>query len=95
MPWSTSDRGQRLPSDWRLRRKSALSRAGYRCESPGCGAPAVDCDHIVRGDDHSLSNLQALCAWHHKRKTARESAEARKLARSERIRPEPPHPGLI
>ena len=35
-------------------------------------------------DDDSLSNLMALCHWHHAQKTARESMEARRAARERR-----------
>ena len=104
MAWSkapTSDRKARLPKDWQARRAQVLRRAGYRCEakhSDGsrCEERATDVDHIVAGDDHSLTNLQALCSWHHDRKTAREAAEARRRRpRPSRRRPPEAHPGLL
>lgn len=95
MTWAkTGTRGDRLPSDWAARCAATEARAGYRCEDVTngvrCPERGSDCDHIVRGDNHNLSNLQWLCAWHHKIKTAAEAAEARrekaKLAKHPRFR---------
>lgn len=100
MAWATSDRAARLPGDWAERRDWVRARAGGRCEAAlrdgsRCGAVGTDCDHVRRGDDHRVENLQWLCSWHHKRKTRREAlaelAELR-VARQPRRRP---HPGLI
>jgi 5-methylcytosine-specific restriction protein A len=99
MPWSSSDRKSRLPSDWQSRRRIVLERCGYQCEhvrSSGrrCGSKATDVDHVQHGDDHSLSNLQGLCSWHHKQKTSRESQEAKAEIRASLKRPqEPDAPG--
>lgn len=100
MTWDSgrSARSVRLPDDWPIRRLRVLRRDGYACmailEESGarCAAPARDVDHVVRGDDHSLENLQALCAWHHARKSAREGVEARKPREGRYRRPER-HPG--
>jgi len=101
MAWSssTSDRAARLPSDWSSRRVRVLRRDGYRCQardSTGvlCGKPANQVDHVERGDDHSLDNLQALCRWHHARKSSREGAQARRPKATQRRAPEP-HPGMV
>lgn len=100
MAWEGSTRKARLPSDWQRRRLRVLRRDGYRCQAHNpetggvCGEFAHECDHIERGDDHDESNLQALCRWHHARKTAREAAEARR-PRERQQRPAEPHPGLI
>ena len=64
-----------------------------------CTYPAQDVDHIVNvanGGSNSLDNLQALCDWHHKRKTQQEAQAARKAKGiyTER-RAKPKHPGLI
>jgi hypothetical protein len=48
--------------------------------------PATDVDHIVAGDDHEPSNLQALCRFHHARKSAREGASAAIKVRVKRER---------
>src|SRR5690606_39444957 len=69
--WSTSNRGERLPRNWRRIRAIVLERAGYRCEwiridtGERCTEVATDVDHILAGDNHSLNNLQALCRYHH------------------------------
>jgi 5-methylcytosine-specific restriction protein A len=63
-----------------------------------CAAPANQADHVVRGDDHRLSNLQSLCAPHHASKSGREGwAERHRLiqANSRRFRRTEPHPGEI
>lgn len=101
MSWDTSDRRDRLPHDWAVRRLRVLRRDSYRCQarlSDGrlCLAPASDVDHIVRGDDHRPENLQSLCRWHHSQKTAAEAAEARRAnPRPSRQRPPEKHPGAL
>ena len=91
MPWSSSDRRQRLPKDWPKRRAAVKRRAGGRCEAavhvPECDGIGTDCDHIKAGDDHSLANLQWLSLPCHKAKTAAE--------RPSRKRPAEKHPGLL
>ncbi|GAB1641749.1 HNH endonuclease signature motif containing protein [Krasilnikovia sp. MM14-A1259] len=97
MSWETSDRRARLPRDWPVRRQRVLRAASYRCQIKAhgipCGEPAAEVDHIERGDDHSYENLQAICRWHHARKTAAEAAAARKPRPTQRREPER-HPGL-
>lgn len=97
--WASSDRASRLPADWQARRRAVAARAGGRCQaimSDGsrCRWPGTECDHIARGDNHDLSNLQWLCHWHHAQKTRREAVQARrdKQAAAERRRMES-HPG--
>lgn len=104
MAWGNGDRtgrAARLPRDWVRLRVMVLERAGYRCEwtradtGARCAEPATDVDHVARGDDHRLSNLQALCGWHHARKSAREGADASHsygLRRPPRARPTEEHP---
>lgn len=99
MPWDTSDRLSRLPSNWQTLRVRVLRRDSYRCQARDslgilCGAPANQVDHIVAGDDHSLDNLQALCRWHHDRKSSAEGHAARR-PRPKRARDPEAHPGLI
>ena len=95
MAWERSDRRERLPSDWAARREAVRRRAGDRCEIAGpagrCPAYGTDCDHIARGDDHDLANLQWICRPHHLAKTAVEANEARVSARRAPGR----HPGLL
>ena len=98
MAWQT-DRKDRLPSDWSTRRVRALRRDGYKCrarDSTGalCGAPANQADHIIPGDDHDLDNIQALCRWHHARKSSAEGNAARRPRLTMAREPER-HPGLI
>lgn len=97
MAWEGSTRRQRLPSDWAQRRARVLRRDGHRCtvvtDGHRCPAPADEVDHIVRGDDHRMSNLASICTDHHKRKTAREAADARRATSNRR--PREAHPGLV
>lgn len=95
MAWQTN-RAARLPSDWRTRRLEVKARANGQCqwitEGVRCKDQGTECDHIVNNDDHSLSNLQWLCAPHHHQKTLQEAATARALR--SRYRPKQQHPGL-
>lgn len=95
MGWDTSDRRLRLPPDWEKRRRAVKCRARNRCEAeqhaPGCDGIGSQCDHIVRGDDHSLDNLQWLSEPCHKAKTQREAQGAKRP----RARPKPTHPGFM
>jgi 5-methylcytosine-specific restriction endonuclease McrA len=59
-----------------------------------CGATGTDVDHIIPGDDHRDSNLQLLCTWHHRKKSAQEGGTAAALTRVRTIRPKPTHPAL-
>lgn len=95
--WAGSDRRERLPPDWRSITMRILARDNHQCRAPmsngtPCGAPANQVDHIVAGDDHSDGNLQALCRWHHARKSSGEGNAAR--FRPTNRRPAERHPGL-
>ncbi|MFB7115755.1 HNH endonuclease [Streptomyces sp. NPDC056291] len=99
MAWQGSTRRARLPSDWARIRRRVLRRDSSACTnefSDGrvCGEPANQVDHIVPGDDHSMANLRALCAWCHAHKSATEggTAAAQKRVRTER--PKQTHPAL-
>jgi 5-methylcytosine-specific restriction protein A len=51
-----STRSKRLPPDWATRRQIVFKRDGGICYL--CGNVGADTiDHIVAGDDHSLTNL--------------------------------------
>jgi 5-methylcytosine-specific restriction endonuclease McrA len=98
MAWDTSNRRSRLPRDWHSRRAYVLRRDGHRCQARDsigvmCGAPATDVDHVNPGDDHGYANLQALCRWHHARKSSAEGAAARRPRLAQRREPES-HPGM-
>lgn len=98
MPWETSTRRQRLPKNWSAIRQRVFRRDRDLCqvtlEDTGtiCGEPATEVDHIIPGDNHDLSNLQAICTWHHRRKSSAEGAAARTKFESRYRKPEA-HPG--
>lgn len=98
MAWDTSNRKAELPHDWQARRIRVLRRDSYRCQardSQGrlCGAWANQVDHIERGNNHDEDNLQALCRWHHARKSSAEGAAARR-PRPTKAREREPHPAF-
>ncbi|MBC9719817.1 HNH endonuclease [Streptomyces sp. TRM66268-LWL] len=85
MPWSTSTRGAQLPPGWSSRTAPRiLARDGYQrtalmVDGTRCTAtPSLKVDHIADRHDHRDTNLQTLCRWHHKQKTAAESAAVRR-----------------
>ena len=99
MGWETSNRKAELPADWSLRRMRVLRRDSYKCQARDslgvlCGFPANQCDHIEPGPNHDEDNLQALCQWHHDRKSSREGAAARRPRPTQRRAPEQ-HPGML
>mgnify|MGYP003590832492 CR=1 FL=1 len=99
MPWSTSNRRQRLPKDWDRRRAVVLSQAAGRCQAtthaPDCDGRATDVDHIIPGDNHTRANLQALSAACHRAKTAHESAQRNQQRAAMRRRQAETHPGAL
>ena len=115
MPWTTSNRRQRLPTNWNKLRKQVLAKANYKCAGldpvatpppstterqrgqhrwhhPACTMRATDVDHIVAGDNHELSNLQALSRACHTAKTTHENTAAKARIRAAAARERPPHP---
>jgi 5-methylcytosine-specific restriction endonuclease McrA len=99
MAWDGSTRRSRLPKNWPLLRRRVLRRDNHSCQMPFsdgrlCGAEATDVDHIEPGDDHSMANLRALCAWCHARKSSAEGGRAAALTRVRIERPKPTHPAL-
>lgn len=106
MPWATSNRKDRLPPDWPEIRIRIFQRDKYRCQwrpfkgsTEICGQLATDVDHIERGDNHADSNLQALCAPHHRRKSSSEGRQAQLAAKrqiTKRFARQPEkHPGRL
>lgn len=90
LPWNGSTRRQRLPNNWPQLRAEVLHRDSFRCQwiSPAfnslCGDEATDVDHIIHGDNHHPSNLQALCAYHHRQKSGSEGGLASATNRAKR-----------
>lgn len=98
--WEGSDRRARLPEDWSVRRVRVLRRDGYRCQwrmSDGgiCGERGSDVDHVQRGDDHRLENLQTLCRYHHARKSSAEGNAVNPAKFKPRRRAPEAHPGAL
>lgn len=95
--WADSTRRLRLPPGWDTIRRQVLNRDGWACtwidDGRRCGQPANHVDHINRGDDHTLTNLRALCEPHHNRKSSAEGNTARR--RLTNRRPPERHPGLL
>ena len=95
--WDSSRRPNNPPG-WKETRALVLRQAGHLCQAlPPCTYPATQVDHIVNlasGGTHDLNNLQALCDWHHKRKTQQEAANARG-PRQRETRAQSAHPGII
>jgi len=101
--WDSSRR-RKDPPGWAAIRQVVIKRAMSVCQhlpqggqaSERCHLQGTEVDHIVnlaQGGSESLDNLQLLCAWHHKRKTALE-ASANRPRLTER-HPGERHPGLI
>lgn len=100
MSWEGSDRKQRLPKNWQALRKQVLVRDKRMCQIVSietgyiCGLEANEVDHIIHGDNHELSNLQAICTWHHRRKSSQEG-NASKIKYAPRNRKPEKHPGSL
>lgn len=100
MGWETSDRRERLPSNWPQLVKIVRKRSGGRCEfllpsgkrCPRKGDGGVD--HIVNDDNHSLENLRDTCKHHHGKKSSAEGLAAREANKGLPVKRFPPgrHP---
>lgn len=91
-----SPRKARLPDDWELNyRKPVMRRAKGLCQikGPRCIHRATQVDHIHRGDDHRLDNLQAACRSCHADKSAQEGVQARSTKKRSGLRSPERHPG--
>jgi 5-methylcytosine-specific restriction protein A len=103
MAWSGDRRMQELPDNWKRLRERVLRRDGHECQmrftdGKRCGEYANQVDHIVRGNNHELANLQALCDYCHKHKTGQEGGAASAASRvnaAGRFRRTERHPGLV
>ena len=99
MAWATSNRASRLPKDWE-RRKAAVKRRDHgRCQAskhnPRCDGQGTEVDHIHRGDDHRLENLELLNHYCHQDKTNAENKARRQAWAAMKHRPAEKHPGAI
>lgn len=68
---NASDRG--YDADWRRVRSQHLTE-NPRCTSAGCGAPAVEVDHVISVRDRpdlrlDRGNLRSMCKSHHSSRT--------------------------
>lgn len=95
--WTGSDRSDRLPENWNSIRARVLVRDKYRCKLrlDDCLIQAREVDHIIPGDDHSLTNLRAVCSKCHARKSSQEGHDAKAHRKQLRLRPREAHPGVI
>lgn len=100
--WQNSDRRQRLPADWPKRRNRILLRDRHQCQTKleddtRCGEYATEVDHKEPSGSDEDWNLEAICSWHHGKKSSSEGGEAqakerRRINRS--FRRTEKHPGL-
>lgn len=96
MVWTSSSRKLELPENWEEIRSQVLRRDDYFCQmnSEGCLGAATEVDHKIRGNDHSLKNLRAVCTRCHASKSSAEGHARRRELRSRRFRPTQRHPGM-
>ena len=96
MTWDGSGRRDRLPANWPTIRAAVLHRDHNTCQLRGrrCTVIATDVDHVIPGDDHSMSNLQAACGPCHREKSAREGGTAASRRAALGRAPAERHPGL-
>jgi 5-methylcytosine-specific restriction enzyme A len=78
-PWQSSHRRTLLPSDWHRIRAAILTRdPTCQLNLNGCTHTATEVDHIGRPDDHTPRNLRGVCTTCHRKRTATQSATARR-----------------
>lgn len=97
--WPT---GQRRPYNpvWPATVRHVRQRSGGQCEvydedGVRCTERMAEVDHIVPwyvSHDDRVENAQAICAWHHTRKTQREAINAAQAKRSRGKRSAETHP---
>jgi 5-methylcytosine-specific restriction protein A len=104
--WVGSTRRQTLPTNWETEIvPRVLARDHHRCqhirEDTGrkCLRRARDVDHVIPyhlGGTDDAGNLEALCGWHHGKKSGREGGIASGVSRrASRDAAKPLHPGLL
>lgn len=99
--WHGSTRNARLPKNWGQICGLVKRNAAGRCQCPGCPrctnqpctTPGCDVDHINRGDNHRLANLQLLCGPCHAWKSSHEGGTSRPTKRAGY--PTAANPGLL
>lgn len=77
--WATSTRRGSTRA-WRRLRLAVFDDQGWLCAVDGCVELCAELDHIVstkRGGTDERSNVQGLCADHHREKTEREARDAK------------------
>lgn len=86
---------------WKRARTAILQRDAHRCTvieaGHRCTNPATEVDHVIPvslGGTDDPTNLVAICATHHRSKTQREAAAARRAQAAQARRPSERHPGL-
>lgn len=73
--WGTSQRSGIKPPRYETVREQVFADQSGLCAWPGCVDLAEELDHVVplaQGGTHERSNLQGLCADHHREKTIAE-----------------------
>lgn len=96
--WRGSRRRGQLPANWTDIRKAVKARAGGRCEKrlpsgARCPRRGTDADHVGDRDNHSMSNLEWACSFHHLAKSSIEG-QVEKAKRAAKWKREPEgHPG--
>ena len=96
--WKDSNRVNQLPKNWKLIRIAVMRRDNYTCQEGNCRNLATDVDHIKPGNDHSMSNLRAICSEHHRKKSSSEGYAAMNKKRKDidqRFRRTETHPSLL
>ena len=100
--WVGSNRKAELPRNWPQIVARILTRDFHRCQwirvdtDQRCLAHANQVDHIIPGGPDTDDNLQALCAYHHGKKSGREGGLASGIARAKKAASSKPlHPGLM
>src|SRR5690606_21515539 len=91
--WQSSRRSRELPKNWAVLRTRVIKRDGSVCKECKTYTKNPDVDHIVPGDNHSLSKLQGHCQECRKKRPAAEAAAARRRMRARRARPREGRPG--
>lgn len=97
--WTNSGRRAELPADWNRIRAEILARDNGQCRwvtnGIRCAEAGTEVDHVGDRHDHGPGNLQALCRWHHARKTGAQGSSSPNRQRWTLARPAEKHPGSL